>query len=115
MTFFVKTWSNSRTTPLQNHSKLILNQFQGLTLSTPSLVLKNCAADLGVLISGGYDGREYLQSVEIYNPASNTTCSLHNLPMAVLRHSQQSASIWLVLTFYYNGLYFILNIFRWSC
>ena len=45
-------------------------------------------ADLGVLISGGTDGREHLQSVEIYNPASNTTCSLNNLPVALLRHSQ---------------------------
>ena len=35
--FIVKTWSNSRTTP--HHSKLILNQFQGLTLLTPSLVM----------------------------------------------------------------------------
>ena len=35
----VKTWSNIRTAPLKPKPKLILNQFQGLTLSTPSLVL----------------------------------------------------------------------------
>ena len=46
-----------------------------------------CFLDLGVLISGGHNGR-YLQAVEIYNPASNTTCSLPKLPEARMYHTQ---------------------------
>ena len=41
--------------------------------------LQICVLDLGVLISGGYNGQP-LQFVEIYNPVSNTTCYLPQLP-----------------------------------
>ena len=40
--------------------------------------------DLGILISGGYNR----QSVEVYIPASNTTCSLSKLPEARYYHTQ---------------------------
>ena len=42
---------------------------------------------LGVLISGGSNGGA-LQSVEIYDPATNTTCSLPQLPEGRYYHTQ---------------------------
>ena len=51
--------------------------------------LQICVLDLGVLISGGYNrnGAVY-QSVEIYNPSTNTTCSLPKLPVGRYGHTQ---------------------------
>ena len=46
-----------------------------------------CVLDLGVLISGGWNGGG-LKSVEMYNPATNTTCSLPQLPEARYQLSQ---------------------------
>ena len=43
---------------------------------------------LVVLISGGIGINGILQSVEIYNPASNTSCSLPSLPEARYDHTQ---------------------------
>ena len=44
--------------------------------------------DLAVLISGGSDNEGSLQSVEIYNPATNTGCSLPQLPETRAYHTQ---------------------------
>ena len=44
--------------------------------------------NLGVLISGGWNGVEFLKSIEIYNPVTNTTCSLPQLPEARYVHTQ---------------------------
>ena len=42
---------------------------------------------VGVLISGGYNGG-HLKSVELYNPATNISCSLPQLPVARQYHTQ---------------------------
>ena len=42
----------------------------------------------GVLISGGHRGGTIFKSVEMYNPATNTTCSLPQLPVERYHHSQ---------------------------
>ena len=41
-----------------------------------------------VLITGGSNNIGYLKSAEIYNPVTNSSCSLPQLPEARIRHSQ---------------------------
>merc|ERR1712024_328274 len=50
-------------------------------------LMSHCEAS-GVLISGGHSSYGSLQSVEIYNPATNTTCSLPQLPEVRYYHTQ---------------------------
>ena len=51
--------------------------------------ITECSEIIGVLISGGMNRGEYLQSVEIYNPTNNTKCSLSQLPEPRLFHTQE--------------------------
>ena len=75
-------------------AKLMLSvMFIGLQTIT------ECFEFIGVLISGGMNRGEYLQSVEIYNPTNNTKCSLPQLPEARRSHTQDGGLVCVGLGF----------------
>ena len=65
-----------------------------ITLNHNATIIYQYVLDLGVLISGGYgyggygEYPGYLKSVEVYIPASNTTCSLPQQPGERVFHTQ---------------------------
>jgi len=61
-----------------------------LLLATTCLAAPNrpgYASDRALIITGGYND-DYLRSVEVYHPGTNTSCSLPSLPEKISGHSQ---------------------------
>merc|ERR1711936_714037 len=51
-------------------------------------ILTESPGNTALIITGGYNGDDWLSSVEVYHPGTNTSCTLPSLPEKIRSHSQ---------------------------